>query len=402
MSGRDPDEEHRSATPLELLYDLTFVVAFGVAADQFAHLLAAGHLRSGLIAFGFGVFGICWAWINFSWFASAYDTDDWAFRLAVMVQMVGVIILALGLAQVFHSVDEDGTIGNGVAVSGYVVMRVAMLFLWLRAARQNPARRQACLTYAVTIGLAQLGWILLLVPELSIGAFFAVAAPLLLIELAGPVIAERGKGGTPWHADHIAERYGLLTIITLGEGVIGTVASLGAVVEAQGWSPDAVLVAIAGTGLTFGMWWMYFTIPAAQVLRAHRERAFPWGYGHMFVFGSIAATGAGLQVAAAYLGHEAEIGVTATVLTVAVPMAIFVFALFAIYTYLVQAGDPFHLWLLAGTAGVLVLSVYLASAGVSMAACLIVIALAPLVTVIGYETIGHRHMVTALDRSGAA
>jgi low temperature requirement protein LtrA len=66
MSGRDPDEEHRSATPLELLYDLTFVVAFGVAAEQFAHLLAAGHLASGLIGFSFAVFGICWAWINFS------------------------------------------------------------------------------------------------------------------------------------------------------------------------------------------------------------------------------------------------------------------------------------------------------------------------------------------------
>ena len=74
-----------------------------------------------------------------------------------------------------------------------------------------------------------------------------------MIEFAGPFIAERGKGGTPWHAHHIAERYGLLTIITLGEGVIGTVASLGAVVESQGWTLDAALVAVAGTGLTFGL-----------------------------------------------------------------------------------------------------------------------------------------------------
>ena len=90
---------HRAATPLELLYDLTFVVAFGVASEQFAHLLAEGHLAAGLTAFVLAVFAICWAWINFSWFASAYDTDDWAFRLATMVQMVGVIILALGLPQ---------------------------------------------------------------------------------------------------------------------------------------------------------------------------------------------------------------------------------------------------------------------------------------------------------------
>jgi low temperature requirement protein LtrA len=402
MSGRDPDEEHRATTPLELLYDLTFVVAFGVAADQFAHLLAAGHVASGLTGFSFAIFGICWAWINFSWFASAYDTDDWAFRLATMVQMVGVIILALGLPQVFHSIDQGDAINNRVSVGGYVVMRVAMLFLWLRAARQDPARRRACHTYAATIGFAQAGWILLLLAQLHIGTFFIVAAPLILIELAGPVIAERGKGGTPWHAGHIAERYGLLTIITLGEGVIGTVASLSAVVEAQGWSRDAALVAVAGTGLTFGMWWMYFTIPSAQVLRAHRERAFPWGYGHILIFGSIAATGAGLQVAAAYLTHEAHIGATATVLAVVVPVAVYVFALFALYTYLVRASDPFHLTLLAGTAGVLALATFLASAGVGMPVCLIVVMFAPLVTVVGYETIGHRHMQVALERIGAS
>jgi low temperature requirement protein LtrA len=69
MSGRDPDEQHRAVTPLELLYDLTFVVAFGQASGQFAHLLAEGHYSAGLIGFGFATFGICWAWINFSWFA---------------------------------------------------------------------------------------------------------------------------------------------------------------------------------------------------------------------------------------------------------------------------------------------------------------------------------------------
>jgi low temperature requirement protein LtrA len=76
MAGRDPHEQHRSVTPLELLYDLTFVVAFGQASSEFAHLLAEGHYSAGLIGFGFATFGICWAWINFSWFASAYDTAD--------------------------------------------------------------------------------------------------------------------------------------------------------------------------------------------------------------------------------------------------------------------------------------------------------------------------------------
>ena len=403
MSGRDPNERHRAATPLELLYDLTFVVAFGVAGEQFAHLLAEGHFAAGLTAFGLAIFAICWAWINFSWFASAYDTDDWAFRLATMVQMVGVIILALGLPQVFHSIDEGRPVDNSVTVAGYVVMRVAMVFLWLRAARQDPPRRRACQTYAVTIGVAQIGWVLLLIlADSTVGEFFAWGALLLLIEMAGPVVAERRKGGTPWHAHHIAERYGLLTIITLGEGVIGTVASLGAVVESQGWSLDAALVAVAGTGLTFGLWWMYFTVPSAEVLHVHRERAFPWGYGHILIFGSIAATGAGLHVAAYYIGHEAHIGATATVLTVAVPVAVYVLTLFALYTFLVRAVDPFHIALLAGTAALLVLPVMLATIGAPMAVCLVVLMLAPLVTVIGYETIGHRHMAIAVQRTLAS
>ncbi len=76
MGGRNPDQEHRVATPLELLFDLTFVIAFGQAASQFAHALAGGHYSVALAGFSFASFAICWAWINFSWFASTYDTDD--------------------------------------------------------------------------------------------------------------------------------------------------------------------------------------------------------------------------------------------------------------------------------------------------------------------------------------
>jgi low temperature requirement protein LtrA len=158
MAGRDPNEPHRAATPLELLFDLTFVVGFRVAAEQLAHLLAESHPASGLVGFGFAMFAVCWAWINFSWFASAYDTDDWPFRVATMVQMVGVLIFTLGLPEVFGSIDHRPHLHNAVAVAGYVVMRIAMGFQWLRAAAQDPARRSACLTYLTTILVAQASW----------------------------------------------------------------------------------------------------------------------------------------------------------------------------------------------------------------------------------------------------
>ena len=397
LSGRDPHQPHRTATPLELLYDLTFVVAFGQAGNELAHYVAEGHVRTGVVGFAFATFAICWAWISYSWFASAYDQDDWVCRLATMVQMVGVIILALGLPEMFASIEDGPTLDNGVMVLGYIVMRVPMAFQWLRAARHDPARRSAHLTYVWAIVITQIGWTGLVFLSLSVPATFALGFVLLLLELAGPLVAQRRKGGTPWHAHHIAERYALLVIITLGEGVIGTVASLSAVVHGpEGWSVAAALVAVAGTGLTFGLWWMYFTMPSGEVLHRHRDRSFAWGYGHILIFGSLAAVGAGLHVAALYLEHHTTIGAVGTVLSVAVPLAVYVLTLFGLYTLLMRQKDPFHIGLLVGTAAVLVLAVVLAEAGVSMAVCLVVLALAPVVTVVGYETVGHRHQEAAL------
>jgi low temperature requirement protein LtrA len=391
MSGRDPHELHRVSSPLELLFDLTFAIAFGVAAAQFAHLLAAGHVGAGLLGFGFAAFAIWWAWMNFSWFASAYDTDDWIYRLMTMVQMVGVIILALGLPQAFASIDRGGHVNNSVMVAGYVVMRIAMVGQWLRAARQDRARRSACLTYATIIVVAQIGWVGLIVANTPMTVFSVCALALMALEISGPFLAERRMGGTPWHAHHIAERYGLLAIIALGEGVVGTVASLSAAVGEHGWSTDAVILAAAGTGLTFGMWWVYFLVPAAELLHAHREVSFRYGYLHLFVFGAIVATGAGLHVAAYYVEEQSELSAVATVLAVAIPVGVYIAAMFVIYSLLVGAYDTFHTGLLLGAAAVLAAAVAMAAAGISMAPCLLVVTTAPMVIVAGFELVGHRH-----------
>jgi low temperature requirement protein LtrA len=398
MAGRDPHESGRVATSLELLFDLTFVVAFGVAGNEAAHLLAEGHVGAALLGFGFAMFAVIWAWINFSWFASAFDTDDWIYRVTTLVQMVGVVILALGLPPMFASIDHGPTLDNGVMVLGYVVMRLAMLAQWLRAARQCPDRRRACLTYAVAISIAQVGWIVQIFADFSLPASVVIAVVLLVVELAGPFVAERFRGGTPWHAHHITERYGLLAIIALGEGIVGTVAAVSAAIGTQGWSVDAALVALAGTGLTFGMWWVYFVLPSGEVLHRHRERSFGWGYGHVLLFAAIAGTGAGLHVAAYYIEHVAHIGAVATVLTVAVPVAVYVLMVYVLYSTLTRSTDPFHLLLLAGTAVFVVVPVLMAAVGVSMAVCLVVLMLAPAVTVVGFETVGHRHTADLLER----
>lgn len=398
MRGRDPRESHRASTPLELLYDLTFAVAFGVAGGQLAHYLAEGHFDTATLGFGVAMFAICWTWVNFSWFASAFDTDDWAYRLAVMTQMVGVIILTLGIPAMFASFDSTGPVSNGTVVIGYVVMRVGMVYLWLRAAHDCPGLRATCLSYATTLVLAQVGWTALAFLHLPRTGFLAAAAVLALIELSGPVIAEtRKSGGTPWHAHHIAERYSLLTIITLGEGIIGTVASLSVLVELQhGWTPEAFGLAFSGIALTLGMWWGYFAVDPIPALEAHRERSFGWGYGHLLIFVAIAATGAGLHVAAYYLEHESHLSAFLTVLAVVVPVGLFVMTLFGLYYLLYRQFDLLHGMLLVLTMIALAVPLVMAASGIAVQWCLMVLSLAPMVTVIGYEGWGHRHMAAVL------
>ncbi|MEV0618391.1 low temperature requirement protein A [Nonomuraea sp. NPDC050404] len=396
LSGRNPEETHRAATPLELLYDLTFVVAFGTAANELAHYLAEGHLRTAVLGFGFAILAVAWAWMNYSWFASAYDNDDWVFRVATMVQMVGVIVLALGIEDLFASIDRGTAVNVVVMVLGYVVMRVSMVFLWALVVRHDPARAPAARKFLWTIGVAQVGWVVLALLGPSLPIFLSAGVALFALELTGPVLAQR-RSPTPWHARHIAERHGLLVLITLGEGIFGTVAALNALVHTEhGWTTDAALLAVAGIGLTFGNWWMYFAVPWGEVLERFRGRAYVWSAGHLLLFGSIAATGAGLHVAAYFLEDAAALDSTATVLTVAVPVSCYIVMLYVLYMIFMRHRDPFHLLLMAGTAGVLVLAVVCAELGLNMSWCLVVLMFAPAVTVVGFETVGHRHLAEAL------
>jgi len=399
MAGRDPGERGRASTPLELLFDLCFVIAFGAASDQLAHALAEDHVTDGIVGFLFATFAVSWAWINFSWFASAYDTDDWIFRLTTMVQMGGVLVLALGLPDMFHSLVEGDHVDNRLMVVGYVVMRVPMLFQWARAKKQDPTRRRVCETFLVTILVAQVGWILLLLADPTTGVMFAGAAVLVLVEMAGPFVAEHIQDGTPWHGHHIAERYGLMVIIALGEGLLGTTAALGVLIE-KGWTLEIGVLGAAGVALTFGTWWTYFVIPHGHLLTAYRERSFGWGYGHVPLFGAVVAIGAGLHAAAYYLDDHSQLDATGTVLAVAVPLAVYSACLFALYTALTRSLDPSHVVPIALTVVLLVLPVVLAEAGVDMVWCLAVLALVPWVTVVGYETVGHRHNAEVLAALG--
>jgi Bacterial low temperature requirement A protein (LtrA) len=186
--------------------------------------------------------------------------------------------------------------------------------------------------------------------------------------------------------------------VTMPATKLGTVASLAAVVAERGWTTDAVLVAVAGTGLTFGMWWVYFVVPAADLLHAHRDRSFGYGYSHIVLFASIVATGAGLHSAAYYIEHRSELDSVGTVVAVAVPVGVYIAVVFATYLLLVRTWDAFYaLDVLTGLL-VLSLAVGLAVAGISTTVCLLVVMAAPAAIVASFELFGHRQLADVMAR----
>ncbi len=403
FAGRDPAEEHRAATPLELLYDLTLVVAFGTAADELAHMLAEGHATAGVGGFALAIFAISWAWLNYTWLASAYDTDDWVFRLATMTQMGGVVVLALGIQPALASIADGGPFDGRTMVAGYVVMRIAQVGLWARVAREDPPRRPAALRYIATLGVAQLGWVVYASADLSLTAAGTWFCAGLLVELVGPALAERAAR-TPWHPRHIAERYGLLVLITLGEGVLGTVAAVRALVHGDhGWTAEAAGLTVAGVGLAFACWWAYFGLPWAQMLADdHRQAgAFGFGYGHLLLFGALVAMGAGLHVAAYALEGTAVVGPPAVVACVAAPVGVFLVALHAISFVHRGVPDRVDALLLALAVAVPAGTVLLAVAGLGTTWCLLVLLLAPSASVLGQELAQEDQRSTPTTEGGA-
>lgn len=333
--GRNIHEEHRVATPLELLFDLFFVVAIALAAAQLHHGVMDHHAGSALAGFLAAFMAIWWAWMNYSWFASAYDNDDAVFRLLTMVQMAGVLIFSTGIAGIFKGEFTTGVVG-------YAVMRLGLVALWLRTARDDPPRRATCLRYAFGIAAIQVLWIARLwAPSEWTWPGFVV---LMALELALPMWAEK-LGATPWHAHHIAERYGLLTIIVLGECVLGATNAVAGVLRTHGWSLDVALVGLGSAALVLSLWWVYFLLPSADALHHHRERSFVWGYGHYFVFASLAALGAGLEVVAdvfaagSAAADAAAHGVSAVqaIGMVALAETVFIVSVWAVYVHATHA-----------------------------------------------------------------
>jgi low temperature requirement protein LtrA len=300
MVARNHAEEHRQASWLELLFDLSFVVAVAQAASQLEHSLAAGHPGAGLIGY-LVVFGaVWWAWMAFTWFANVFDTDDVPYRLLMMVMIAGSLGLAAGVPQIFQ-------LDFRVAVISYVILRLAYVGQWCRVLRSgDPAWRPVATRMIVLTTISQVGWILfLMVPaEWKLPIFVAWFGA----DIATPYICgwDARMGG---HRHHIVERYGLFTVIVLGESIAAATVAVGEAIKGKVDVFPLLSLALGGLVVVFSLWWIYFDFSTGGgAPERTRKSQYLWGYLHYFVFAALAAVGAGLALCVAWLtdaGHMA-------------------------------------------------------------------------------------------------
>ena len=340
MGPRDPQEAHRVASPLELFFDLVFVVAIASAAAELHHGLSAAHYDA-VLGFVLVFFAIWWAWMNYAWFASAYDCDDVVYRLLTFTIMAGSLLLAAGVPDLF----EDGQ--SVVVVTGYAVMRLAMVALWLRVARGDTPHRTTALTYAVGITVVQVLWVARLALD-GDGVLYATFGLLVLAELAVPVLAEQLGGPTPFHSHHIAERYGLFTIIVLGEVILASVQAIQGVLAepaegsnaghavaagggGEGLGLDLLVLAVGGLLVVLSLWWLYFKRDHVDLVGRGRTMTWVFSYAHVAVFAAVAAVGAALAAAVDVVQGEAVASSRAIGLALAVPLAVYALTLSSLH-----------------------------------------------------------------------
>jgi low temperature requirement protein LtrA len=328
LSPRDPTEAHRVASPLELLTDLCVVVAVSEAAANLHHGLVTEHPGHYVLGYAMAFFAIWCTWLNFTWFGSAYDNDDVAYRLLTILQIIGVLVLAASIDGFFEG-------HFGLAILGYVIMRVALIAQWLRAARADPARRVTCLRYAAGTGIVQVGW----VAFFPLSQIEAARVPGFLVlavaELAVPVVAERA-GITPWHPHHIAERYALFFIIVLGETILASTVAVKEAFGTEGHNRAPVfMLMVSGVLIVFSLWWTYFAHEASDVLAraqgASNLEPYVWGFGHYFIFASAAAVGAGIAARIEYWIHPDEVSGLITAAGITAPAAVLVAAMWVVH-----------------------------------------------------------------------
>jgi low temperature requirement protein LtrA len=272
--------EERHATWLELFVDLVFVVAIAELGVTFSH-----HVDFGGFLRYLGLFvPVWWAWAGFTFYATRFDTDDLVYRALALLGMFCVAALATTVPSAFEGH------GNGFALA-YASIRIVIVLLYVRAWRNVPEARALAAWFIAMFSIAIVLWLTsLAVPAPGKYVVWAVA---LAFELAAPPRAWRMIRHAPIHPAHIPERFGLLTIIVLGEAVLSVVVGT---VDVN-WSVLSGTTAFAGFLAAAAIWWIYFEFFDPTVASSSVLSGMTFVYAHYFIAAGIAALGVGVRVA---------------------------------------------------------------------------------------------------------
>jgi low temperature requirement protein LtrA len=272
---------------LELFFDLVFVVAIAALA-VFLHY----HLTlDGLLGFALLLVPVGWAWMSFAYYADQFDTDDTLFRVVMLVAMLASAALAVNVAGALEGSPAGFVVAN-------VVLRALLVGLYAWAWRNATEARPMSARYATGFSVGALIWLAsLLAPEPLRYGLWALA---LLVEMGTPVLGYSTVRSVPGHVSHMPERFGLFTLIVLGESIVVLTSG---VIDTS-WRPVSALTAMGGFTVAACLWWLYFdhvdeeaigqsfTSSVAGVVRSH-----VWGYGHLAVWAGIATASVGIEFA---------------------------------------------------------------------------------------------------------
>ncbi len=290
---RNPAVTHRACTPLELLFDLCFVVSVAALVVQLHHELVQGAAVHGALTYVMLFMPICWGWMLFSWFATSYDNDDVIYRLLTLAQMAGVLALTITIPGAFR--------GNLAPFAVcYVAMRVPLILKWIRSAHSDGTEHRYAMRATIGLTLCQLVWLLVLV--VPVPSQPVVVVVVMVLELCVPPWAIRAARHQVFHAQHVTERYGLFAIIVLGESILAATTALEHAFVDHG-TQELLVIGAATLVSAFCVWWLYFDVLDGRAVTLDPEHAVFWGHGHLVVFCAIGAMGAAADVAVKVQSH---------------------------------------------------------------------------------------------------
>ncbi|MBW4443371.1 MAG: low temperature requirement protein A [Plectolyngbya sp. WJT66-NPBG17] len=296
----ESETSDRHASWLELFFDLVFVVAIA----ELAHFLHDHLDWGGIASFAVLFVPVWWLWIDFSYYADQFDVERGFYRLVMLGVMFGMIVLALTISEALQG-------GSAEFASIYAALRLVIVSLYFQAWRLVPQSRELTKRYMLSFAIALVLWLISIALPPPIR--FVLWGVALLIEISNGPITYATIRSVPVQVSHMDERFGLFVIIVLGEAIVAVASGVS---DIQ-WQWQETLTAISGFIAAVSFWWLYFECAETSVinwaLRSNQKsallRSFVYGYGHVFVFAGIVASGVGIQ--SAIEGVEAGLSIEA-------------------------------------------------------------------------------------------